>query len=184
PTQSPKNVIANVLNSTAVQIRFTAPDQQRIPGVNLGYKVEFWKGIPQKGVLYRQVMVDPTSKDLAVIVEGLEKFGHYNVTVLCYTSPGDGPRSHPVQVVTDEDIPGAVSGLSIAEVMFNGAVVVWDIPEHPNGVITRFVLRYWNDAFPNDITVQEFDGTQRNLTIEGLSPSTRYTVGFSVFSVI
>ncbi|RCN25440.1 fibronectin type III domain protein, partial [Ancylostoma caninum] len=108
PTQSPKNVIANVLNSTAVQIRFTAPDQQRIPGVNLGYKVEFWKGVPQKGVLYRQVMVDPTSKDLVVVVEGLEKFGHYNVTVLCYTSPGDGPRSHPLLVVTDEDIPGPV----------------------------------------------------------------------------
>ncbi|VDM71505.1 unnamed protein product [Strongylus vulgaris] len=116
PTQSPKNVIANVLNSTAVQIRFTAPDQQRIPGVNLGYKVEFWKGVPQKGVLYRQVMVDPTSKDLVVIVDGLEKYGHYNVTVLCYTSPGDGPRSPPVFVVTDEDVPGPVSGLSIAEV--------------------------------------------------------------------
>ncbi|KAK6014638.1 hypothetical protein OSTOST_19975 [Ostertagia ostertagi] len=39
PTQAPKNVIANVLNSTAVEITFTAPDQQRIPGVNLGYKV-------------------------------------------------------------------------------------------------------------------------------------------------
>ncbi|VDM76680.1 unnamed protein product [Strongylus vulgaris] len=60
--------------------------------------------------------------------------------------------------------------------MFNGAVVVWDLPEHPNGVITRFVVRYWNDAFPTDITVQEFEGSQRNLTIEGLSPSTHYTV--------
>lgn len=38
------------------------------------------------------------------------------MTVLCYTSPGDGPRSHPVLVVTDEDIPGPVSGLSVAEV--------------------------------------------------------------------
>ncbi|VDM85451.1 unnamed protein product [Strongylus vulgaris] len=64
--------------------------------------------------------------------------------------------------------------------MFNGAVVVWDLPEHPNGVITRFVVRYWNDAFPTDITVQEFEGSQRNLTIEGLSPSTHYTVSISV----
>lgn len=39
PTQAPKNVIANVINSTAVEVSFTAPDQQRIPGVNLGYKV-------------------------------------------------------------------------------------------------------------------------------------------------
>lgn len=41
----------------------------------LCFKVEFWKGVPQKGVLYRQVMVDPTSKDLVLVVEGLEKFG-------------------------------------------------------------------------------------------------------------
>ncbi|PIO52850.1 fibronectin type III domain protein, partial [Teladorsagia circumcincta] len=175
PTQAPKNVIANVLNSTAVEITFTAPDQQRIPGVNLGYKVEFWKGTPQHSNLYRQVLVDPTSRDLKVVVNDLEKYGHYNVTVLCYTSPGDGPRNHPVLVVTDEDTPGPVNGLSIAEVMFNGAVVMWDLPEHPNGIITRFVLRYWNDAFPDDKNVMEFEGSQRNATIEGLTPSTHYT---------
>ncbi|WKY08323.1 hypothetical protein Q1695_007667 [Nippostrongylus brasiliensis] len=176
PTQAPKNVIANVLNSTAVEVTFTAPDQQRIPGVNLGYKVEFWKGTPQHGKLHRQVLVDPTSVDLKVLVNDLEKYGHYNLTVLCYTSPGDGPRNNPVLVVTEEDTPGPVSGLSIAEVMFDGAVVVWDIPEFSNGVITRFVLRYWNSRSPDDKSVMEFDGLQRNATITGLTPSTHYTV--------
>ena len=42
PTQAPKGVRVHVLNSTAVQVYFTAPDQQRIPGVNLGYKVELF----------------------------------------------------------------------------------------------------------------------------------------------
>uniref|UniRef100_A0A7I4YSC4 Basement membrane-specific heparan sulfate proteoglycan core protein n=1 Tax=Haemonchus contortus TaxID=6289 RepID=A0A7I4YSC4_HAECO len=176
PTQAPKNVIANVLNSTAVEVTFTAPDQQRVPGVNLGYKVEFWKGVPLHSDLYRQVLVDPTSTDLKVIVDDLEKFGHYNLTVLCYTSPGDGPRNPPVLVVTDEDMPGPVNGLSIAEVMFNSAVIMWDLPEHPNGIITRFVLRYWNDVSPDEKSIIEFEGSQRNVTLEGLSPSTHYTV--------
>uniref|UniRef100_A0A158PCM4 Down syndrome cell adhesion molecule-like protein Dscam2 n=1 Tax=Angiostrongylus cantonensis TaxID=6313 RepID=A0A158PCM4_ANGCA len=176
PTQAPKDVVANVLNSTAVEINFTAPDQQRIPGVNLGYKIEFWKGAPQHGNLYRRVLVDPTSQVLHVTVGKLEKYGHYNVTVLCYTSPGDGPRSHPILIVTDEDVPDAVIGLSITDVMFNGAVVTWDLPSNPNGVITRFVVRYWNDASPDDKTVLEFEGTQRNVTIDGLTPSTRYTI--------
>ena len=39
PTQAPKRVFGEVINSTAVRVSFTAPDQQRIPGVNLGYKV-------------------------------------------------------------------------------------------------------------------------------------------------
>ncbi|VDM62678.1 unnamed protein product [Angiostrongylus costaricensis] len=176
PTEAPKDVAANVLNSTAVEISFTAPNQQRIPGVNLGYKIEFWKGAPQYGNLYRRVLVDPTSQDLHVTIGGLEKYGHYNVTVLCYTSPGDGPRSHPILIVTDEDVPDAVIGLSITDVMFNGAVVTWDLPSNPNGVITRFVVRYWNDASPDDKTILEFEGTQRNVTINGLTPSTRYTI--------
>jgi protein sidekick len=39
-------------------------------------------------------------------IGNLEKFGHYNLTVLCFTAPGDGPRSDPMVVITDEDIPG------------------------------------------------------------------------------
>jgi hypothetical protein len=34
---------------------------------------------------------------------GLEKFTDYNVTVLCFTDPGDGIRSQPFEVRTDED---------------------------------------------------------------------------------
>lgn len=41
PTQAPKNVQMNVLNSTAVAVTFQQPDEQFINGVNLGYKVSF-----------------------------------------------------------------------------------------------------------------------------------------------
>lgn len=34
---------------------------------------------------------------------GLEKFTDYNITVLCFTDPGDGIRSQPFEVRTDED---------------------------------------------------------------------------------
>ncbi|KAK6013259.1 fibronectin type III domain protein [Ostertagia ostertagi] len=163
PTQAPKNVIANVLNSTAVEITFTAPDQQRIPGVNLGYKVALRfsrDGCSSRAMGFLEITFQ---------VEFWK--GHYNVTVLCYTSPGDGPRNHPVLVVTDEDTPGPVNGLSIAEVMFNGAVVMWDLPEHPNGIITRFVLRYWNDASPDDKSVMEFESAHKEtLPLRGDGP--------------
>jgi protein sidekick len=34
---------------------------------------------------------------------GLEKFTDYNITVLSFTDPGDGIRSQPVEVRTNED---------------------------------------------------------------------------------
>lgn len=39
PIQAPQSVEVRVLNSTDIQVSFVPPDQQMIPGVNLGYKV-------------------------------------------------------------------------------------------------------------------------------------------------
>lgn len=39
--QAPQNIQVNILNSTDVQVSFDSPEQQMIPGVNLGYKVSF-----------------------------------------------------------------------------------------------------------------------------------------------
>ncbi|PAV92252.1 hypothetical protein WR25_09019 [Diploscapter pachys] len=183
PTQAPKGVRVHVLNSTAVQVYFTAPDQQRIPGVNLGYKVEFWKGIPLRGPLHRQVLLDPDRSQLETIVEGLEKFGHYNVTVLCYTAAGDGPRSHSISVVTEQDIPGPVSELTVAEVMFNGAVILWNMPLDPNGIITKYTIRHWPTSNSELKTELQINGDQKNVTIEGLESSTSYTMDISASTI-
>ena len=39
PTAPPENLEAIALNSTAVVVRWTPPNQQFINGINLGYKV-------------------------------------------------------------------------------------------------------------------------------------------------
>jgi len=47
-------------------------------------------------------LLDPLAEQSAVMA-GLEKFTSYNITVLCFTDPGDGLRSQPVEVRTNED---------------------------------------------------------------------------------
>lgn len=47
-------------------------------------------------------LLDPLAEQNAVM-SGLEKFTDYNITVLSFTDPGDGIRSQPVEVRTDED---------------------------------------------------------------------------------
>ncbi len=85
----------------------------------------------------------------------MEKYGHYNVTVLCFTAPGDGPRSSPIEVQTLEDgklffniifctfnhlvcyiVPGVVENMHFDQVLFSSVQVVWDAPTEPNGKIT------------------------------------------------
>lgn len=52
---------------------------------------------------FKTVHVFPEFSRIVHQVENLEKFGHYNVTVLCLTAPGDGPKSEPIEVITFED---------------------------------------------------------------------------------
>lgn len=47
-------------------------------------------------------LLDPLTEQTSVI-SGLEKFTEYNISVLCFTEPGDGPLSDFVLVRTNED---------------------------------------------------------------------------------
>lgn len=175
PSQAPHSVKVGVLNSSAIVVSFTPPDQQMIPGVNQGYKIELWKGEVSPSALYRQIRVLPDEANISEVISGLEKFGHYNVTVLCFTSPGDGPRSDPVEVVTMQDLPGAVESVRFETVLFNSVNVAWDPPSERNGIITKYTIRYWEDG-TSDIKTLEAGPDDRNATIEGLTASTHYTI--------
>lgn len=97
------------LNSTAVQIWWTPPDPQKINGINQGYKLQAWKydisklkHVEARRMTVHPNLLDPLAKQTAVIT-GLEKFSEYNVTVLCFTDPGDGEISEFNYVKTMED---------------------------------------------------------------------------------
>ena len=135
PMQAPQNVHIQVVNSTNIKVFFDPPEQQMIPGVNLGYKIELWKGAAHSGQPYKTVRVYPELSRIDEDVGNLEKFGHYNLTTVCFTSPGDGPSSDPIEVITDEDIPGPVASVDFDQVMSNSVVVQWEKPTEPNGII-------------------------------------------------
>lgn len=44
-----------------------------------------------------------TTGQLSSVVHGLQKFSNYSVQVLAYTHVGDGTRSSPIYVMTQQD---------------------------------------------------------------------------------
>lgn len=97
------------LNSTAVQVWWIPPDPQKINGINQGYKLQSWKYDPVKErnidtnmITVHPNLLDPLAKQTA-IMGGLQKYTEYNITVLCFTNPGDGEISEFVPVKTSED---------------------------------------------------------------------------------
>uniref|UniRef100_A0A673JFQ7 Protein sidekick-2-like n=1 Tax=Sinocyclocheilus rhinocerous TaxID=307959 RepID=A0A673JFQ7_9TELE len=90
PTVPPGNVQADAVNSTTVRFTWSAPSpqqQQDSHCVHVGY------------------------------ITGLKKFTEYFTCVLCFTTPGDGPRSTPQCIRTHEDTPGPVGHLSFTEIL-------------------------------------------------------------------
>lgn len=86
---------------------WTPPNPQKINGINQGYKIQAWKYDKERDVEAKMMTVhpnllDPLAKQTAVMT-GLEKYAEYNITVLCFTDPGDGEISEFIYVMTSED---------------------------------------------------------------------------------
>ena len=108
PEAPPTNVRVKAINSTAVMVWWKPPNPQKINGINQGYKLQAWiggnfsDGNEYKSMTVPPSLFDPLAEQSAVI-GGLRKFTMYNITVLCFTDPGDGERSTPIQIRTSED---------------------------------------------------------------------------------
>ncbi len=105
PTQPPRDVSATAVSSTQIRMSWMPPDPQHINGINQGYKIEGFRQDEQEPEL-RIEMPSDMSNMLGLQtydIEDLKKFTDYRLTVLCFTSKGDGPPSEPVLVKTQED---------------------------------------------------------------------------------
>lgn len=72
------------------------------------FQLQTWINDPNSGILpSHTVLVAPSPLDPLAeqdsIVGGLEKYTSYNITVLCFTSPGDGPKSDAILITTKQD---------------------------------------------------------------------------------
>ncbi|XP_053552715.1 protein sidekick-1 [Bombina bombina] len=175
PTAPPQNVHAEAVNSTTIHFLWNPPPQQFINGINQGYKLLLW---PVDAPMV--VTIVPVAPDFHGVhsgyITGLKKFTAYFASILCFTTPGDGPRSTPQRVQTHEDIPGAVGHLTFTEILDTSLKVTWQEPTEKNGIITGYSVS-WEVYSRSEYGVTH---TLNNITLEykitALSPLTTYTI--------
>lgn len=186
PQAAPSGLRADALNSTAVQVRWRPPDPQLVNGLNQGYRVEAWPrgsavgvGSPEASLVVAPLGGAPLQEHAAVVA-GLRKYHSYNLTVLCFTSPGNGPRSAPVLVTTKQDVPGPVGSLKFDDILDVSVKVLWTPPEDTNGILLGYTLRYWTKEDPASALLRNLTADVTETLVKGLRPVTWYT--FEVFS--
>lgn len=175
PTAPPQNVQVEAVNSTTIQFLWSPPPQQFINGINQGYKLLAWPVDAPGSVTVVTIAPDFHGVHSGCITN-LKKYTTYYTSVLCFTTPGDGPRSAPQLLRTLEDKPGAVGHLSFTEILDTSLKVSWQEPVEKNGIITGYQLSWEVYGRNESRLTRTLTNTTLEYKITGLSSLTTYTI--------
>ncbi|XP_051904168.1 protein sidekick-2-like [Hippocampus zosterae] len=176
PTVPPGNVQAEPVNSTAVRFTWSAPSPQFVNGINQGYKLLAWE--PGRASEATVVTARPNFQDSLHVgyISGLKKFAEYYTSALCFTAPGDGPRSPPQRLRTHEDTPGAVGHLSFTDILDTSLKVSWKEPLEKNGLITGYRISWEEFNRTNTRVTHYLPNLTQEYKVTGLTALTTYTI--------
>ncbi|XP_039588144.1 protein sidekick-1 isoform X2 [Passer montanus] len=175
PTAPPQNVQVEAVNSTTIQFLWNPPPQQFINGINQGYKLLAWPVDAPESVTMVTIAPDFHGVHSGCITN-LKKFTSYYTSVLCFTTPGDGPRSPPQLLRTLEDKPGAVGHLSFTEILDTSLKVSWQEPVEKNGIITGYQISWEVYGRNESRLARSLSNSTLEYKITGLSSLTTYTI--------
>uniref|UniRef100_A0A8B9YIP7 Sidekick cell adhesion molecule 1 n=1 Tax=Bos mutus grunniens TaxID=30521 RepID=A0A8B9YIP7_BOSMU len=175
PTAPPQNVQVEAVNSTTIQFLWNPPPQQFINGINQGYKLLAWPDDVPEAVTVVTIAPDFHGVHHGYITN-LKKFTAYFTSVLCFTTPGDGPPSTPQLIWTHEDKPGAVGHLSFTEILDTSLKVSWQEPLEKNGIITGYQVSWEVYGQSTSRLTLTLNSSTHEYKIQGLSSLTTYTI--------
>lgn len=176
------------LNSTTIKLWWKPPDPQKINGINQGYKIQAWKydlkkakSVLSKMKTVHPNLLDPLARQSAVMSD-LEKFVEYNISVLCFTDPGDGEMSEFAFIKTSEDVPDEVTNLQFDSVSDRAVTISWLPPKHINGVLTGYQIVYQIKDQPDTSRVQNLTRDTTLLKVKDLQATTHYRFEVTAFT--
>ncbi|XP_069732142.1 neurofascin isoform X7 [Phaenicophaeus curvirostris] len=179
PKAAPTDVRIRILNSTAIALTWTRVHLDTIQGQLKEYRAYFWRDSSLLKNLWvskkRQYVSFPGDRNRG-IVSRLFPYSNYKLEMVVTNGRGDGPRSEIKEFPTPEGVPSSPRYLRIRQPNLEVINLEWDHPEHPNGVLTGYSLRYqaFNGSKTGRTLVENFSPNQTKFTIQRTDPISRY----------
>ncbi|XP_009271064.1 PREDICTED: neurofascin isoform X5 [Aptenodytes forsteri] len=179
PKAAPTDVRIRVLNSTAIALTWTRVHLDTIQGQLKEYRAYFWRDSSLLKNLWvskkRQYVSFPGDRNRG-IVSRLFPYSNYKLEMVVTNGRGDGPRSEVKEFPTPEGVPSSPRYLRIRQPNLESINLEWDQPEHPNGVLTGYNLRYqaFNGSKTGRTLVENFSPNQTRFTLQRTDPISRY----------
>ncbi|NXN12266.1 PTPRQ phosphatase, partial [Indicator maculatus] len=150
PDSAPENITYRNISSVEIELSFFPPS---IPN-----------GIIQTYTIYLQRTNGTERRALNTTLPTLhlKKYTEYTLEVSASTAMGEGLRSSPLHILTDEDAPSSPpESLSVKQLLGVTVKLSWKPPLEPNGIILYYTVYIWNEMSQRSVNVT---GTSLQLT--------------------
>ncbi|KAK6630670.1 hypothetical protein RUM43_014659 [Polyplax serrata] len=137
PSSAPDVIRCNTVSSQSIEVAWEPPNSEVQHGILLGYKVSYQPADNWYGDEELETKVTTLTK---TIISGLLKYANYSVTLLAFTSAGDGVKSSPIFCKTDEDVPSSPKDIKAAVSSPSKIIVAWLPPRHKNGQLICYTI--------------------------------------------
>ncbi|XP_051531871.1 neurofascin-like isoform X12 [Myxocyprinus asiaticus] len=146
PSAAPTELKVSKINSTKVNIHWTAVDPRTVNGEFREYKLYYWREASLiKGLKVNKTKLHKgfftTADHPSGILTELSPYSKYKMYMVVANREYEGPQSNTVEFHTKEGEPGAPKYFKIqrhADVVH----LKWDKPLEPNGILTGYTLQY------------------------------------------
>ncbi|XP_053700105.1 receptor-type tyrosine-protein phosphatase S isoform X7 [Synchiropus splendidus] len=204
PSAPPQEIKCSSASSTSLLVSWRPPPETAQNGVLVGYRVHYQvAGVSEGGSDDAQLMEEPTvpatdEQVLQVLLQRLDKWTQYQITVSALTVVGPGPESEPIICRTDEDVPGGPPRRVEVEVLNSTALkVMWRslVPGKQNGQIRGYQVHYVRvengesrglplikDVMLADAQWALDDTAEYDMVIGGLKPDTTYSITVAAYT--
>nr|XP_021530957.1 phosphatidylinositol phosphatase PTPRQ [Aotus nancymaae] len=147
PDSAPENITYKNISSGEIELSFLPPSSPN--------------GIIQKYTIYlkrsngnEERTINTTS--LTQNIKGLKKYSRYIIEVSASTLKGEGVRSAPISILTEEDAPDSPpQDFSVKQLSGVTVKLSWQPPLEPNGIILYYTVYVWNGSLLKTINITE-----------------------------
>ncbi|KAI4872672.1 hypothetical protein NFI96_004121 [Prochilodus magdalenae] len=203
PLDHPQGIRVTQLNSTTVSVAWTAVSRESVRGHLLGYKIylrrlgqkaDYAHGGKHKRELAmkdmereeegRVIVVHGDRKEEEVL-EDLESYSDYQLSMTAFNSKGEGPHSDPSHFSTPEGVPGAPSIQKLESPKETELILYWRPPHKINGILKGYVLQYQEFVENSPSTLEKVridNSTVTHHKLENLKPHSHYFFNLLAFT--
>ncbi|XP_031204335.1 receptor-type tyrosine-protein phosphatase S isoform X5 [Mastomys coucha] len=165
PASAPRNVQARMLSTTTMIVQWEEPVEPN--GLIRGYRVYYTMEPEHPVGNWQKHNVDDS---LLTTVGSLLEDETYTVRVLAFTSVGDGPLSDPIQVKTQQGVPGQPMNLRAEAKSETSIGLSWSAPRQES--VIKYELLFREGDRGREVG-RTFDPTTA-FVVEDLKPNTEY----------